>query len=56
MEGGVTIAVNLVYWQLEDSGEVFTLCYIFLGGWLGGEDERDIQEGGDTWMPMANSR
>ena len=27
VEGGVTIAVNLVYWQLENSGEVFTLCY-----------------------------
>ena len=42
MEGGVTIAVNLVYWQLEDSGEVFTLCYnskfkIFMRGGMGWE-------------------
>lgn len=50
MEGGVTVAFNLIYLQLQNSGEVFTLCYnskfkIFMRGGMGWE-MGDIQEEG----------
>ena len=46
MEGGVIIAENLVYLQLENPGEVFTLCYnskfkIFEGWEMGGTFRRE---------------
>lgn len=54
MEGGVTVAFNLIYLQLQNSGEVFTLCYnskfkIFMRGGMGWEMEWTFRREGHMY-------